>query len=55
MLNLVITFAIGLGCGIAASQGYVGALRKKVRFYESYIHLRLEEGLPYMRDQARLH
>jgi len=55
MLNLIFMFVVGLICGIAITYTHLALERKKIKFYESYIHRRLEETVPYVREHLRLH
>ena len=51
MLNAIAIFLAGLICGIVIGAVYVRQQRKKIKFYESYIHRRLEESISQLRDR----
>ena len=51
MLNSIAVFFAGLICGIIIGAVYVRQQRKKIKFYESYIHRRLEESISHLRDR----
>jgi uncharacterized membrane-anchored protein YitT (DUF2179 family) len=51
MLNSIATFLAGLICGIVIGAVYMRHQRKKIKFYESYIHRRLEESISQLRDR----
>lgn len=53
MLSSIIIFVIGLICGIAAGRAHLRLQRNKIKLYESYIHRRLEETLPYVAERVR--
>ena len=53
MLDAIAIFLIGLLCGIAAGRAHVRYQRKKIKFYESYIHQRLEEKIPRATGQVK--
>jgi hypothetical protein len=53
MLDAIAIFLIGLLCGIVAGRTHVSYQRKKIKFYESYIHRRLEENVPRASEQAK--
>jgi hypothetical protein len=55
MGEVAIIFVIGLLCGILASQLRLRRMRIKVRLYESYIHRRLGETLPFIGERIRSH
>jgi hypothetical protein len=46
MVDAITIFLVGLLCGIVAGGVHFRHQRKKIKFYESYIHQRLEEALP---------
>lgn len=54
MLNFIFIFVVGLVCGIAVTHTHLALERKKIRFYETYIHQRLDDNLPYLRGQSDL-
>ncbi len=51
MLNSIAVFFAGLICGIIIGAVYMRQQRKKIKFYESYIHRRLEESISQLRDR----
>jgi hypothetical protein len=53
MLDAIAIFLIGLICGIAAGGVHLRQQRKKIKFYETYIHRRLEETALRVRDDLR--
>jgi len=55
MVKFIIIFAMGVICGIGAGEVRVRLLKRKADFYESYIHRRLGEAVPYIREHLRLH
>lgn len=55
MVRLIFTFATGFVAGIAATLSHVRILRGKVRFYESYIHRRLEDSVPHLTEHLKHH
>lgn len=46
MLEAIVIFVAGLLCGIVAGRFHLRRQRKKIKFYESYIHGRLRDALP---------
>jgi hypothetical protein len=53
MLDAIGIFLFGLLCGIVAGRVHVRYQRKKIKFYESYIHRRLEENVPRATEQVK--
>ena len=53
MLDAIAIFLVGLICGIAAGGVHLRQQRKKIKFYESYIHQRLEETVPRAAENLR--
>lgn len=43
MIKLTITFLAGLLAGLAASWTVIRSLRARIKFYETYIHDRIEK------------
>lgn len=55
MVEAVVIFVIGLICGIAACYIRLRLMKKKVKMYESYIHRRLGETVPFVSECSRPH
>ena len=55
MVEAVIIFVIGLICGIAAWHIRFRLMRRKMRMYESYIHRRLGENVPFVNERLNSH
>jgi hypothetical protein len=53
MLDAITIFLGGLICGIVAGGAQLRQQRNKIKFYESYIHLRLEETAPHITERLR--
>lgn len=54
MLDAILLFLAGLVCGIAAGRGHLREQRNKIKFYESYIHRRLQDAVPRATKDLRL-
>ena len=54
MMEAIVIFLGGLLCGILAGRVYLRQQRKKIKFYESYIHRRLQDALPRATNDLRL-
>jgi len=46
MLEAIVIFLAGLVCGIVAGRVHFRQQQNKIKFYESYIHRRLQDVLP---------
>jgi hypothetical protein len=55
MFDTVTIFLVELVCGIVVDGAHFSQQRKKIKFYESYIHQRLEEALPRAVEKLKLH
>lgn len=51
MIREIVVFVMGLVCGYAANHIRIRLMRKKVRLYESYIHGRLAETVPFINER----
>jgi len=54
MLEAIVIFLAGLVCGIIAGRINFRQQRKKIEFYESYIHRRLHDSMPHATNDLRL-
>ena len=53
-MDAITIFLVGIFCGIVAGGVHFRQQRKKIKFYESYIHQRLEEALPRAVEKLKL-
>jgi hypothetical protein len=53
MLDAIAIFLAGLLCGVVVGGVHLRRQRKKIKFYESYIHRRLEESMSQAKDCVR--
>jgi hypothetical protein len=54
MLDAILIFLAGLLCGIVAGRLHLRQQRNKIKFYESYIHRRLQDAAPLVAKDVRL-
>jgi hypothetical protein len=54
MLDAILIFLAGLVCGIFAGRGHLREQRNKIKFYELYIHRRLQDAVPRATKDLRL-
>lgn len=52
MVIFIFIFVVGLICGVVVTRTHLALERKKIKLYETYIHRRLDESLPYLREHA---
>ncbi len=54
MLEAIVIFLAGLFCGIVVGRVHLTQQRNKIKFYESYIHRRLQDAVPLVAKDLRL-